>query len=62
MKTFGCTVDKLVALFDITHFPIYTKLKKVGLKIGYIIPPNLTCFLLYKLIEEYGIFQKVFAV
>jgi hypothetical protein len=46
MKTFGCTVDKLVALFDITHFPIYTKLKKVGLKIGYIIPPNLTCFLL----------------
>ncbi len=46
MKTFACTGDKRVALFGTVHFLMYTKLKKEGLEIGYIIPPNLTSFLL----------------
>jgi len=45
MKTCFRTGYKHVALFDITHFPIYTKLKK-ELEIGYIIPSNVDGFLL----------------
>jgi hypothetical protein len=45
MKTCFRTGDKHVALFDITRFPLYTKLKK-ELDLSYIIPPNVDGFLL----------------